>query len=181
MKLRLSLGFTLVELLVTLSVAGILLAIGVPNFTTMIQNNRMSAKINEVVAEVNFARSEAVKRGFPVTICKRNAAGTGCDNAASWISGWIVFTDVNVPNGDGIVDAGTDTILRVHGALAGLTSINYTRSRITFNGSGAGVGGVNNDTITFCDSRGISKAKGLVMSNTGRLRKAIATDNLACP
>jgi len=174
-------GFTVAELLITLSIAGILVVIGVPNFTTMIRNNRMSTQINEMVAEVSFARSEAVKRGMPVTVCKRNTAGNACNNAGTWLDGWIVFSDIN---SNGVVDAGADEVLRVHGALAGLTGINYSRNNIRFNANGSAVGG-GTDTISFCDSRGINYAKGLAMSNTGRLRKAVTTapvnDVLTCP
>lgn len=183
MKSKFSLGLTLTELMVTLSVAGILLVVGVPNFTTMIQNNRMSAKLNEVVAEINFARSEAVKRGSPVIICKRNTAGNDCDANANWANGWIVFSDAD---GNGKVDATTE-ILRVHGALTGITSIQYSNTKypwITFNASGAAP--FNNTYIIFCDSRGSSQAKGLTLADTGRLRKAskeIAADKdkLVCP
>lgn len=179
MKSIYSSGFTIVELLVTISVVGILLALGVPSFHTTILNNRMSARVNEMVAEFSFARSEAVKRGSSVTICKRNNAGNACSNAAGfeWKSGWIVFSDVD---GDRMVDAGTDTILRVHGEMVGLSSLRIIYNAITFNASGFAAG-INNNTMTFCDRRGLSQAKGLVLAKTGRLRSAISTDTLVCP
>ena len=174
MKTEFSRGFTLVELMVAISVAGILLAVGVPSFSAMIQNNRMSSRINEMVAEINFARSEAVKRGSPVTLCR--GTSSGCNSNAAWASGWIVFSDVT---GNGVLNTATDAILRVHGVLTGISSVNFSNSstnRITFSAAGSATGYAT--TITFCDSRGVSHAMGLVLSNSGRLRKWVTTDNL---
>lgn len=179
MKISISFGFTLIELMVTLSVVSVVLAFGVPSFQTLIQNNRMSSKINELVADVNLARSEAIKRGSPVTFCKGNASATDCstDSSAPWTSGWIVFLD---KNGNISVDASTDMVLRVHGALTGLSSLKYNVSlkRINFDADGF----TNNiGTFTFCDSR--NQPKGLKLANTGRLRSATITETnaLVCP
>jgi type IV fimbrial biogenesis protein FimT len=88
---RFSRGFTLVELLVTIAVAGVLLAIAVPNFAELMRNNRSEASANELVAALNVARVEAVKRGKRVSLCP-SANGTSCSGTA-WQSGWIVFVD----------------------------------------------------------------------------------------
>lgn len=176
MKTSFVYGFTLIELLTTIVVAGLILTIGLPAFMDTVQNNRLSAKINELVTDFNLARSEALKRGKFVTLCKPNTSATACDDSAGWRDGWIVFAD---DNGNGSVDS-SDVILRVHGTLTGLTSVHYLKDRVTFTGSGFTIGVVNG-TITFCDSRGAGKAKGLVLSNTGRLRSAGSDDTLECP
>jgi type IV fimbrial biogenesis protein FimT len=88
---RLSRGFTLIELLITIAVAGVLLAIAVPNFADLMRNNRSEASANELVAALNLARIEAVKRGKRVSLCP-SANGTSCSGTA-WQSGWIVFVD----------------------------------------------------------------------------------------
>ncbi|TAN53129.1 MAG: prepilin-type N-terminal cleavage/methylation domain-containing protein [Methylococcaceae bacterium] len=167
-------GFTLLELLVTIAIMVVTLMIGVPAFRETIQNSRQSTQANEWTTDISLARSEAIKRGAPVTLCKRNSAGNGCDNAADWVSGWVVFAD---DNGNGVVDA-DEQILRLHGPLTGLSSLHYPQSRITYaaNGFAAGYSG----TMTFCDSRGADKARGLVLSNTGRLRAANSSDTLTC-
>jgi type IV fimbrial biogenesis protein FimT len=168
-------GFTLIELMVTVAVAATVLAVGVPSFRALIQNNRLTAALNDMVTEFNLARSEAVKRGSPVTLCKRNTAGTDCDNSAVWLSGWIVFADAD---GDGTVDSG-DQVLRVRAPLSGLTRLNFgSRNRVTFDGHGFATG--YSGTMSFCDDRGATKAKGLVLSNTGRLRSAGSGDTLSC-
>lgn len=62
-------GFTLVELMVTVAIAAILLGIGVPSFRALIENNRIAAASNDVVTALQYARSEAVKRGVLVDVC----------------------------------------------------------------------------------------------------------------
>lgn len=105
---RTQLGFSLLELLVTLSIAGILLGIGVPSYRYVTNSNRVSAEVNGLLMDLQFARSEAIKEGRNVVVCPA-AAGPVCNATSSWQNGWIVFNDLN---GNGAYDAGTETILR---------------------------------------------------------------------
>ena len=70
-------GFTLLELIIIIGILGITMAFAAPGLSTMIANNRISSDINEFVAALQFAKAEAAARINPVSICKRNAAGTG--------------------------------------------------------------------------------------------------------
>ncbi|MDP2904117.1 MAG: GspH/FimT family pseudopilin [Methylovulum sp.] len=114
-------GFTLIELMVSISVAAVVLGIAIPNFAEIIASSRLTTSANELVAALNLARSEAVKRGVSVTVRRvDNSSFTRKDPAADWEDGWDVFTDVN---GDGNFDAGDgDTLIRTY---AGLPA-NYT-------------------------------------------------------
>ncbi len=85
-------GFTLVEVLITLAVVVIVLAVAVPGFGLLIAETRMTTTTNGIVTQLNLARSEAVKRGTPVTMCS-SADGATCSGDLDWGSGWIVFTD----------------------------------------------------------------------------------------
>lgn len=101
-------GFTLIELMVTLVVAGILLMIAVPSFVSLTQTNRVAGEVNGLSAALQYARAEAIKEGQPVTICV-STTGTSCAASATpWQSGWIVFSDAN---GNQTVNAG-DLVLR---------------------------------------------------------------------
>lgn len=89
-------GFTLVELMVTVAVLAILLAIATPSFTSIINGNRLASGANELVASLQLARSEAVKRNRSVAIC-RSTDGATCVAAAgaagdAW-AGWITVVD----------------------------------------------------------------------------------------
>jgi type IV fimbrial biogenesis protein FimT len=66
--MRKSLGFTLLELMVTIAVLAIITTLGVPSFRELIQNNRVTTQANELVTALNFGRAEAVKRGRTVRV-----------------------------------------------------------------------------------------------------------------
>ncbi|MFP5393689.1 MAG: GspH/FimT family pseudopilin [Gammaproteobacteria bacterium] len=111
-------GFTLSELLVTLTIVGITASIGVPMLTKFLQDADVSTQADYVIGALNFTRSEAVKRNVRVTMC-RSTDGTSCAAAAGgtadWRSGWIIFTDTGTL---GTPD-GTDAVLRVQGRIKG--------------------------------------------------------------
>lgn len=83
-------GFTLLELMITVAIVAIVAAIAAPNFSSQISNNRSVALGEEIVSTLNFARSEAVRRGTRVSICSSDDGAT-CSGA--WTDGWIVAVD----------------------------------------------------------------------------------------
>ena len=114
-------GFTLIELIVTLAVVAIVLVTGIPALNQMTDNNRLVSQINSIAGSLSLARSEAIKTGSVVTVCASSDSAT-C-NVTTWESGWIVFTDVDKDN---VVDSGTDTIIKIEGALNGGTTLRLT-------------------------------------------------------
>ena len=177
-------GFTLIELLITISVLAILLAIAAPNLQMFIQNSRLFSHTSGLVGDLNFARSEAVKRGGPVNVCA-SANGTTCSGALAWGTGWIVFNENSAPPNT-TVNAG-EAILRVTQALGGNNTLRAAIPAIRFSPQGYSVGFT--DTFSACDSRGVGSARGVVISNQGRVRTRSATEFLtetppvvvACP
>lgn len=91
MNIRCQRGFNLLELMVGISVLGILLGIGVPSFTAMIRTSRLVEQSNSMVAALNYARSEALKRGYRVSVCPGSSAA--CSGGTDWNDGVLVFTD----------------------------------------------------------------------------------------
>jgi len=102
-------GFTLIELMVGITVLALLLAVGVPSFTNLIRNNRLATQTNEIVTALNMARSEALKRGLPVSLCVSSDQASCDTGTPDWADGWIMFVDRGAP---GEVD-GTDELLQV--------------------------------------------------------------------
>jgi len=96
-------GFTLVELLTALGVAAVLLGMGVPSYRQLARDNQFITSANDLVLAAMLARSEAAKRGVPITI----AAAAGGGTANEFGNGWSVFVDTDT---DGVLDGG-ETVL----------------------------------------------------------------------
>ena len=105
-------GFTLIELMVVIGITGVVLAICIPSFKSVTQRNRISSEVNAFVGDLQFARSEAIRRGMPVSICP-SSNGTTCLTTNTWHKGWIVFND---DNATGTPDVSSDKPLRVQSA-----------------------------------------------------------------
>ena len=169
---RYSRAFTLVELLVVISVAAILAAIALPDFSMFIKNNRSTSQINDLQTSLTFARSEAIKRNASVALCK-SGNGTACqDLGENWQFGWLVFQDQDL---DGEVNDAND-ILSVHGGLSGYNQLTFTPSLVVYASNGLASSGANG-TFTLCDDRGATFAKGLIIGPSGRPRLAIDSDD----
>lgn len=158
-------GFTLIELMVALLVAAIIVTFAVPGFRSMVERNRIAAVVNQFVGGVAFARSAAVTRATPVTLCP-STTGTSCNNTAPWQDGWIAFTDGGTA---GKVD-GSDRILRVAGKTSGMlfsVSSGFSKVYITISPVGfvPGGGGVLNVCPAGSDKSGAQ----ISLSPTGTL------------
>lgn len=99
-------GFTIIEIFVGIAILAILLGMALPSFTESLRNNRAISLSNNFLSFLNYARSEAIKRGSNVSVCPAtddsfSACGT------DWTQGWIVLLD---PNGTQTVS--NATILR---------------------------------------------------------------------
>lgn len=174
-------GFTLIELMTTLSIAAVLLTVGVPNFQEFIKSNTLSTQVNHFVSDLNFTRSEAIKRSGRVTMC-RSSDAANCDTTAGigWEKGWIIFSDQAGTAGS--VDTG-DIIVRTNGPAGGSITIRgnfFVKDRISFTSSG--IVEPNNGTLIICDNRvktfstDKAKARAVIISKIGRIRTTKGND-----
>ncbi len=122
-------GFTLIEMIVVVSIAAILTSIAVPNFSAIIKSNRTTTATNELVSALLLARSEALKRSNTVSLCisDNQESCKGVDET-NYKLGWIVFIDCNEDcvlntalksvdcDNDGLQND-TDQIIKVHGEV----------------------------------------------------------------
>ena len=92
-------AFTLIELLITVSVLGVLMAIALPNLRDFVVSNRLSSQVNGFIGLINYARSEAIVRNQPVLVCAKQAANNECSAAQIWSDLEIqAFVDVDGSN-----------------------------------------------------------------------------------
>lgn len=164
-------GFTLIELLYTLAIAGLLLGVGIPAFTTTVQNSAMTASTNSIITALLAGRSEAVKRRARVTVCPADfVIGTAlaCDANGESL---LVFTNTA---DDATFDPGAgDTIVELQDWRRGAVTTTTTTlpGYITYLPSGytrAIGGGPIAGNLVFCDDRGNATARVMTITATGR-------------
>jgi type IV fimbrial biogenesis protein FimT len=108
-------GFTLIESMVAIAVMLVLMAIAVPSFRDASRGSQLRSAANDLVTSAHFARSEAIKRNAPVTMCM-SFDGVNCAGSGSWEQGWIVRSGVTLrrhtakPTGVRITASGITTL-----------------------------------------------------------------------
>jgi len=179
MKTRTETGFTLYELMVTLTIVAIVLFYGIPNMAEFRQNSRMTTAANDLHSSFYYARSESSRAKTNITIC---ASLDSMDAAPScggeFENGWIVFED---DDGDIVVDAGEAILKRFPAAPFGvMIDSQGATDYFSFAATGLGRGNIAGagtavTTMVFCDERGNqtaaggrSAARALVVTPLGR-------------
>jgi type IV fimbrial biogenesis protein FimT len=146
-------GFSMSELMIVVAIVAILLGIGVPSYRYITNSYRMSAEVNGLLGDLQYARAEAIREGQTVTVCI-STNSTACTGGTAWAGGWIVFSDAN---GNAVVGPG-ETVLRVQNAFTGRVpdtfNANPAIGAITYNREGFATtaAGFPNTTITLQES-----------------------------
>ncbi len=167
-------GFTLVELMVTVAVAAVVLALAVPSFQTTLRNHRLTTYANEFIAALNLARTEAIRRGQPVVVCKSQDGNTCLEGGNKWEVGWIAFVD---RNGDYKRQENADppeSLLRVWPALPAGYTLRPNNNFFNFVRYGHDGSANNPGTFAICFNNQKVDARTVVIT---RLRPRLGQDS----
>ena len=180
-------GQTLVELIVTLGIVGVLSSLALPALDRLVLDSRRTSVVNDLVGALLLARTEAILRRQPVIVCSvrdGNADGHLEDSerrcaGRDWSQGWMVGVWADA-NGDRMVDSGELTPLREQlgepgmgitvsaGPFTATPPVRPTGTTVLRPfGQRAG-----NGTVTICDRRGPAHARGIIIGGNGRTRVA---------
>jgi len=178
-------GVTLAELVIVMMIVAIITAIGVPMYRHVTTDNRMSAEVNALLGDLEYARSEAVREGRTITVCVAASttapyacAATGTD---TWQNGWITFVDID----DNQTIQGSQYVLRVHAPFASSDTFesDYGVNFVSFNRYGFAYTGEANVTLTLKNSTDNAVfTRCLLLSQSGMMTTALhITDPGECP
>jgi type IV fimbrial biogenesis protein FimT len=165
-------GFSLVELMVTVSLVAILAGLAAPSFQAQIDNSRLGSHSSTLMSSLLFARSEAIKRNTRVVLCK-SADGESCTTSGDWQQGWIIFVDAD----NNATRATTEQVVQQMPALSGtfkLSGNTNIANYVSYAGVGSALltgGGFQAGTFTLCKiSATGGDSREIIINATGRPR-----------
>lgn len=168
------LGFTMIELMVTVAVAAILFALAAPSLRTYVLNSRRDSMVDGLVASMHYARTQAIDLDQVAYLCAGAggvSAGTPPCATATWGSGWQVITTP--------ASSGTPTLLATHALSTSSTSpsVNAVNGSVYFQFNGNGTvnipsGGTGTEIIKVCDTRGSAYARAVEINTAGFIQSS---------
>ena len=161
-------GVTVVELLMTVSIAAILLTVGVPTYSNVLHKNRIGTTSSLLHTSLNVARGEAVKRRRGIMVCP-SSDGSSCREDGDWSDGWLTYEDLNSNS-----SPETTEIIRVVDALDSSVAIAVSEpisGYLQFQPTGIMVGsGGNNGEFRICHGDSTVYSHVLSVSPAGQVR-----------
>ena len=169
------LGFTLIELIIVLTIASILSAFAMPSLHQLKLNKAMDNARDDLFSSLQYARNKAIMIQKNIIVCP-SVSKNSCDNDANWQHGWIIFIDKNYDKQFNQ----NDELLQVGNAMSENLSVTSSihRNKVRFNAMGFAPG--SNISINFCDKRGNDFAKALIVSNSGRVKQSKPINDNVC-
>ena len=154
-------GFTLVEMMVALSLLVCMITIAIPAFQQFIRKNQMVSSVNRFVSALQLTRSEAVKRARDIVLCPTRD-GLHCHESPDWSPGWLLLPRRPAIDEDPVIRSVAESDNGI------IMQSSNRRMRIIFQPDGSAGG--SNSSFTFCDRQGLAPARVICLSGTGRAR-----------
>ena len=154
-------GFTLLEMMLVITLMGVMLGLTVPNLRDFLRNSRLTSSANDLLVDLHLARTEAIKRREQVVLCSSAnpsetdlTALTCRDSDATVFDGWFAYVDLD---GDDAYDSASDLVLVQRGPVPDTVTAKSDAGAVSYASSGfmrpvAGTGSAS--SIAFCDQRG---------------------------
>lgn len=156
-------GFTLVEVMVTVTVAAILLAVAAPSLNSVYESVRADNNADKIHDILVFSRSQAVSYGTTVSVCPF-ATATTCKSGTDWSDGVRVFVEAN----------GVTTELKVIDSFSDNDKVKGPSGTITFSSDGISTGG----NFTYCPNGKAAESKTITVTSSGRV--SYGSDGNSC-
>jgi type IV fimbrial biogenesis protein FimT len=177
-------GFSLIELMITISIFAILVAMAAPSFNNVIVGNKLASARDNLVSALQFAKTEAISRNTEVAICPSTDSAT-CSGSEDWSDGWIIYEDT----GAGTTST-VGTIIRVQAEVSNIEVVhNGHRNTLTPDlfiryiprGYASDSSPIPAQTVGFCDPEDRVEARTIIIGQTtGSARAGVAAD-VVCP
>jgi type IV fimbrial biogenesis protein FimT len=178
------LGYTLMELLITIAIMVIVMAIGVPSFDAIVKNNRLESQTYDISTAFSVARMEAIDKGVTMSLCSSTDQATcrSDGDKNNWADGWILFRDINA---NGVVDTpncandANDCVIKVWPALTGASVLTGSSNFVVYAIDGRLNSAVMSLTLTadVAANCGSNQKRTFTLSVTGKLN----TTESDCP
>jgi len=171
-------GFTLIELMIVVTIIVILMVIGIPSYQNMITSNNIAAESNALLGDLQYARSQAIKQGLPVRVCTADTSGSApytCSGLSSWSGGWVTYTN-NPPT-----NTVANSVLRVQQPWTSTDTMTSTSAKVlssvSFNNFGFST---IRGSVTVSPLSGSVTSKTVCISIVGNVQLVAGGDSL-CP
>lgn len=162
-------GFSLIELLVTISLFAVLTSVALPSLQALFQRNKATNSANLLLTHIQLARIRAVMDNVTVVICPTVDSISCAASTDAWSKGWLVYKDLDYQQPPH-VDA-DDILITTHNNNGSDASLHTTLSHIRFSPSGT----ARNGTIVICPDGAAQHARAIIISIVGRARVSTAT------
>ena len=156
-------GYSLYELIITISVVAVVMSLGVPSFGKMVADHRLRVEVNALFHAVHLARKESVVRRRAVTLCPA-ADGENCDPGFDWSGGWMMFVNLD-RDAPATRDVREPVLQRF--SVGSHNQVTANRHSFSFRTTELRA---TNGTFIFCDKARRAEPRALVVSYTGRPR-----------